>query len=300
MNVLIRADSSSSIGTGHIMRDLVLASQFENVTFVTRDLSGNINFKIKEAGYNLEIVKDNTLPELSRVVDICSPDLVIIDNYDINYNFERALKDKYPNIQLMVFDDVYQKHYCDILINHNVSADKTRYKGLVPERCELRCGSKYTLIRREFYEYREKPKQKNKVPHVFLAMGGADHSNINIPILEVIREIGGIHVNVLTTTTNRNLEQLKEFCLDKSWITIHINSIEVAKLMHESDFAIVSPSVTLNEVLFMRLPFTGIMTADNQLDMYDYLEKKGYLLLEKMDQRLLKINVLKLMQDIKN
>ncbi len=49
-NILFRADSSSTIGTGHIMRDLVLAEQFEDagIVFATRDLPGNINHKIKE------------------------------------------------------------------------------------------------------------------------------------------------------------------------------------------------------------------------------------------------------------
>ena len=52
-NILFRADSSSTIGTGHIMRDLVLAKQYKNsnIIFATQDLDGNINYKIKEAGY---------------------------------------------------------------------------------------------------------------------------------------------------------------------------------------------------------------------------------------------------------
>ena len=52
MNILIRADSSSYIGTGHIMRDLVLVKQYknENIIFATQDLIGNVNYKIVEAG----------------------------------------------------------------------------------------------------------------------------------------------------------------------------------------------------------------------------------------------------------
>ena len=43
-NILFRADSSSIIGTGHIMRDLVLASQYKkaNITFATQELQGNL------------------------------------------------------------------------------------------------------------------------------------------------------------------------------------------------------------------------------------------------------------------
>ncbi|WP_395167156.1 UDP-2,4-diacetamido-2,4,6-trideoxy-beta-L-altropyranose hydrolase [Francisella salimarina] len=280
MKAIIRADSSSSIGTGHIMRDLVLATQFDDVTFVTRDLPGNINFKIIESGYSVEIIRDNSLLEFIKVVEKLNPNIVILDSYNLDYNFERAFKEKYPDITLMVLDDTYEKHYCDILLNHNISADKDRYKDLVPEHCELLCGSKYTLLRQEFYFYKNKPKPKNIIPKVFVAMGGADHSNINIEILRAISEVGGIEVNLVTTTANKNLEQLEEYCKYKNWVTLYINSTEIARLMHESDFAIVTPSVTVNEVCFMELAVIVVMTADNQLDMYDYLSKKGYLTLD--------------------
>lgn len=49
-NILFRADSSSTIGTGHIMRDLVLAEQFKdsNIIFATQELPGNIYHKVKK------------------------------------------------------------------------------------------------------------------------------------------------------------------------------------------------------------------------------------------------------------
>jgi len=48
-NILFRADSSSTIGMGHIMRDLVLAEQYSdsNIIFVIQEPNGNINHKIR-------------------------------------------------------------------------------------------------------------------------------------------------------------------------------------------------------------------------------------------------------------
>ena len=51
-NILFRADSSSTIGTGHIMRDLVLAQKYakagHNIIFATQDLNGNINTRLTD------------------------------------------------------------------------------------------------------------------------------------------------------------------------------------------------------------------------------------------------------------
>jgi len=283
MNILFRVDSSSIIGTGHIMRDLVLAKQYKdyNIIFATQSLKGNLNFKILESGYGVEILEDNSLDEFQKIIDRYSPKLVVIDSYDIDYSYEKQLKTQNPKLKLLTFDDTYEKHYCDILLNHNISADEKKYKGLVPEYCELRCGSKYTLLRDEFF------KQKN-IQTIFLAMGGADHSNINIPILNVLKEFKNIEINLVTTTANQNLEELKEYVNNKDWIELHINSEKIAKLMSVSDYAIITPSVTLNEVFFMELPFLAIQTADNQEDMVQYLIENRYNILQIFNNKELK------------
>ena len=283
MNILFRVDSSSIIGTGHIMRDLVLAKQYKdyNIIFATQSLKGNLNFKILESGYGVEILEDNSLDEFQKIIDRYSPKLVVIDSYDIDYSYEKQLKTQNPKLKLLTFDDTYEKHYCDILLNHNINADGKKYKGLVPEYCELRCGSKYTLLRDEFF------KQKN-IQTIFLAMGGADHSNINIPILNVLKEFKNIEINLVTTTANQNLEELKEYVNNKDWIELHINSEKIAKLMSVSDYAIITPSVTLNEVFFMELPFLAIQTADNQEDMVQYLIENRYNILQIFNNKELK------------
>ena len=291
MNILIRADSSSYIGTGHIMRDLVLAKQYknENIIFATQDVVGNINHKIIEAGYKIELLKSNDFEELNDLIKRLNIDMLVIDHYEINYDFEKRLKEENKNLKIFVFDDTYEKHFCDILINHNISANEKKYKNLVPNNCELRCGSKYTLLRDEFLEAKKQKnsiKKDKKIKTIFVAMGGADHSNININILKVVNKIRkknkkNIKVNIVSTNANKNLEKLKDYCKNKKWINLYINSKQIAKLMSESDFAIVTPSVTVNEVYYLELPIIAIKTADNQIDIYRYLKKKRFSVLKK-------------------
>ena len=303
MNILVRADSSSSIGTGHIMRDLVLVKQYsnENIVFATQNLDGNINNKIIETGYRIEILKSNDFEELDNIIKKLNIDMIIIDNYDIDYNFEKKLKNLNPNLKIFVLDDTYEKHFCDILLNHNIYANKKEYKKKVQKNCELRCGVKYILLRDEFIELKKQKsfikKQKNKKT-IFLGMGGADHKNLNLKILKVIGKFKkDLQVNLVTTTANKNLEELKEYCKGKKWINLQINSNEIAKLVIQSDFAIVTPSVTANEIFYLNLPMIVIKTAKNQRQMYKYLKKKRYFAMKKFDKKLLKKSIIKFSGD---
>ncbi|WP_309498785.1 UDP-2,4-diacetamido-2,4,6-trideoxy-beta-L-altropyranose hydrolase [Sulfurovum sp.] len=288
-NILFRADSSSTIGTGHIMRDLVLAEQFKdaNIIFAAQNLPGNINHKIEEKSHQVEILGSNDIEEIIELIRKYAIDMIVIDHYGIDYTYEKQLKEKI-GVKIFVFDDTYDKHYCDVLLNHNIYADEKRYKGLIPEGYELRCGAKYTLLRKEFIEEKKKKRNFNhNHKNVFIAIGGTDHSNINTSILKVLESFPNVYVHLVTTTANVHLDKLKAYTQGKQNITLHINTDQIAKLMHEADFAIVTPSVTLNEIFYMGLPFIAIKTAENQKEMVAFLEKNDLTVIKEFNPSVL-------------
>ncbi|MBE0496354.1 MAG: UDP-2,4-diacetamido-2,4,6-trideoxy-beta-L-altropyranose hydrolase [Campylobacterales bacterium] len=278
MSILFRCDSSYALGLGHMMRCLVLAKEYpkEAVHFACRDLDGNINSQIP---YPLHVVPSNEPEEIIKLILALHVEMLIIDHYGINYEAERKIKEK-TGVKILVLDDTYEKHCCDIVRNPNLCADASRYEGLVPSHCELQCG--IPLIREEFY--REKACAREKITDIFLAMGGADTANLSIPILNALPKT--LHVSVLTTSANKNLATLQAFVKTTPNVTLHVNSEEVAKLLHQSRFAIISPSTLVHEVLFMDVPFLAIKTAPNQADMVAYLQAQGYPTMDRWDEAL--------------
>lgn len=292
MKILVRTDSSSSIGTGHVMRDLVLAKQYDNkvnsIIFAVQELKGNLNKKIVEEGYRIEILNSNNVDELLDIVNKLKINMLIIDHYHIDYKFEKVLKTK-TGVKLMVLDDLYEKHYCDILLNHNIYATPQQYTGLVPRHCELKCGKKYTLLRNEFHQIKSNPTalKNDNTFNIFLAMGGTDIANLNPKIISVLSLFQGIHVYLVTTSSNTRLTELQNKVKNKNWISLCIDTDNIATLMMKSKLAIVTASVTLNEVLYMDLPFVAIKVADNQKYMSEYLVNTNQNILEEYNTDIL-------------
>lgn len=300
-NISFRANSSFDIGRGHIMRDLVLAKKYynDNIIFATENLDENINHKIIEAGYKVHLLKSNDIEELETYILDNDIDLLIIDSYTIDYNFEKELKEKI-NVEILSFDDTYEKHYCDSLLNHNIYGDVKKYKDLVPKNCTVQCGIQYTLLRDEFLNLNIQNKniEKKDKLKVFIAMGGADSKNMNINILEEIKKLN-LNIELVTTRANKNLSVLQEYIHNKENITLYIDSKNIADIIKDCDIAIVTPSVMVNEIIFFKIPFISIMVADNQKYMYDFLKKKGFPCLEKEELSYLSNKVISL-YDIKS
>lgn len=281
--VIIRADSSNSMGTGHIMRCLVLAEQFYDVLFAVRDLDGSINGRIN---YPVHLLKSGNIDELIELVREHKAETLIIDHYGIGYDDEKRIKEL-TGVRLFCLDDTYEKHFCDVLLNHNVSADAGRYRGLVPSYCELRCGSEYTLLRDEFRIQKEIGRKQYDRNRVFVAMGGADTAGLNEKICDVLSGFP-LNISVITTTANARLESLKKYAEDHENIELCVNAENVAKIMNRSCFGIITPSVTANEAYYLGVPLIAVKTADNQNDIYEFLKKQGFCVMDELDTEKLK------------
>ena len=277
MNILFRVDSSSEIGLGHLMRCLVLAGQYkkDDIVFAAQNLKGNANQKIINENYKLIILSGNSVGELCKNIELLHIDNVIFDHYGIDNKFEKTVKDK-TGVQILSLDDTYKEHYCDILLNHNICADIKKYKGLVPEFCEIRCGKEYTLIRDEFkkIKIRKRPINKDKLV-VFVCLGGSDASSISLAVLKILVEFDNMVVDLATTNVNKNISKLQAFAKQHQNINICIDC-DIAEMMNNSDFAIITPSVILHEAMFLKLPFISIKTANNQEMMHQYLCENNY------------------------
>lgn len=282
MNLLIRADSSSTIGLGHIMRDLVLAQQYPQatITFACQDLSGNINARIP---YNVHILSSNNPQELIDLIRTLDIKRLIIDHYDIDHNAEKRVKEA-TGVTLVVLDDTYQKHCCDILINPNIYAQESRYKDLLPSHAMIRCGKEFMLIRDEFYL--AKTKSIPKTDAIFVAMGGSDPLNLSYDVIQSLPSSRPI--NLITTDANPHLEMLKSYIQQHPHVQLYINATNIAELMAQSSLAILTPSSTAHEAIFMELPFIAIQSADNQSEFALYMKHEGMRVMDKFDSDLLR------------
>ena len=298
-NILIRADSSSDIGAGHIMRCLVLAQQYTkyNVIFATQNLPNNLNAEIIKQNYQLINLNSNSCEEILLLIIKYKIDMIIIDHYLIDYIYESMIK-KTTGITIFSLDDTYKKHTCDILLNHNINAEEKRYKNLVPSNCTIKCGKKHMLLRKEFYlEKKINITTDKKHIQIFISMGGADVSQLNIPILEILNHINKIKINLVTTDANQNINKLRSYIENKPWINLHINSTQIAKLINHSDFCITTSSSSAGEIIFMNKPFVAVKIVPNQTNMYNYLLQNNYNVLEKFDTKIMLFHIKKLIKE---
>jgi UDP-2,4-diacetamido-2,4,6-trideoxy-beta-L-altropyranose hydrolase len=273
-SLLIRADASSQMGTGHLMRCLALAQAHQ-------EMGGRIIFAmaIKTLGERLEsegmeIVYLSVVPgsvEDAKTTANLAQDLgcnwVVVDGYHFSAEYQDILKN--TGVKLLFIDDGghASHYYADWVLNQNIYAREALYPS-----CEtytqLLLGTRYALLRREFWSWRGwQRKMPQKASKILVTLGGGDPDNVTGKVIQALQQIDSemLDVTVVVGGANPHYEQLKFACQKLRFpIRFERNVTHMPELMARADVAVTAGGGTCWELAFLGLPSLILIVAENQ------------------------------------
>ena len=284
--LIIRADASTQIGTGHVMRCLALAQAWKDADgeaiFITACQNEGLLQRLREEGVELHVIPDSYPDpgdwDYTKGILASHPDAwVALDGYHFDEVYQQQVKE--AGHRLLVIDDMaHLKHYyADIVLNQNFGADELHYS------CEpytrLLLGTRYVLLRREFLAWKDWQREIPEVARrVLVTLGGSDPENYTLEIIHALQEIDmtDLEVKVVIGASNPHANML-EAVAKQSRVPIRLirDTQNMPELMAWADVAISGGGITCWELEFMGVPTLVIVWALNQEASARALREKG-------------------------
>jgi UDP-2,4-diacetamido-2,4,6-trideoxy-beta-L-altropyranose hydrolase len=274
--LVIRADASVQIGTGHLMRCLALAQAWQDaggrVVFLMAMETPALEARLRSEG--MEVihlpVQPGSTDDAIRTADFAhqvGADWVVVDGYHFGADYQRIIKDS--GLRLLFIDDNgHAGHYsADLVLNQNIHA----HEGLYPNRepyTRLLLGTRYVLLRREFLKWRG---WKREIPEVarkvLVTMGGSDPDNVTLKVVQALQQVDmdGLEAIVVVGGSNPHYEELQSAVQDSRFpIRLESNVVDMPELMAWADVAVSAGGSVIYELAFMGVPIIGLSRAKQE------------------------------------
>ncbi len=303
MKVVFRADASSAMGSGHLVRCHTLAKVLRNrgvkVSFICRMHNGHLidnltkdsfpvtvlpapAFEAKTCdGYAdwLGVSQDDDAGETCIALNNEKPDWLIVDHYGLDEKWERKMR---PFVKkIMVVDDLANRiHDCDLLLDQNFSVNSSeRYHGLVEDNCFSFFGPRYALLHEDYNTYRKTQKKyTGKVKSILIYLGGVDPDNLTCKALQAlsVATLSHLHVNVVVgNNSSSNWNEVNNLVTQRPLTKLYKPRYGLVDLISKSDLALGAGGVTTWERLCLGLPTLLVSVAKNQIQTCESLVNAG-------------------------
>jgi UDP-2,4-diacetamido-2,4,6-trideoxy-beta-L-altropyranose hydrolase len=278
--ILIRADGGKGIGMGHVMRMLVLANELKKRCEVIFLCINNDNDKylagikkIKENGFIVELInEDNIISEIIRIQQKQKADVLITDSYDVDEHYFDELE-PYFDKTAYIDDNNICRINADIIINQNINANEYKYNTYPNKKTKFLLGSKYILLRDEFRK-QSKKKVKLEVKDIIVTVGGMDDNGLTLKVIEALTDFkGNLHVIIGGAFEEKLIENILKFKSNELKIIPYENAV-MSEVMEKCDLAISGCGSTLYELCALGIPTIGIVIADNQKKIAEFMDGK--------------------------
>lgn len=284
MRVLIRADASPTIGSGHIARCLTLArvlrKQGAHVAFACRLLPGHRLDSLAAEGFETFALPDCYPDEdpqqtieamLPWQVDIAALaqalerhpafDWIIVDHYGLDHHWQTAARRWAPRIAAV--DDLATRTYSiDLLLNQNLSGSPEAYASLLAPGCQSLLGPRFAMLRDEFCcpAIEIKPKAKR----VLVNFGGFDAAMQTHHAMLALADFHELEVDFVAGADNPAWTQMQALAASRSNWRLHSFVSNFYRLMTEADLFVGAGGGTSWERAAMGLPTICIAVSNNQ------------------------------------
>lgn len=307
MKTVIRVDSSTEIGTGHLMRCLTLAKALRehghSILFICKNHVGNIAYKVEAEGFDLQLLTvkaevneslahshwlggtqlDDAKTTISMIKGWCGfcVHLVIVDHYGIDDEWEKKVYEY--SSKLLVIDDLAdRKHFCDYLLDQTFGRKSMDYNGLVDSSCALLLGAQFALLRPEFslpqslVKGRRMKIETLRKPRVLIMMGGTDHLNVSEKVLNVLlKKHDYSDISIILGPTAPYYSNLLKYSKLDSRIKVLSDISNVSELMLEHDICFGAAGTASWERCAVGLPSILVAFASNQKKILSMINKYG-------------------------
>ncbi|HDY8002228.1 TPA: UDP-2,4-diacetamido-2,4,6-trideoxy-beta-L-altropyranose hydrolase [Vibrio vulnificus] len=298
MKVIFRVDASLLIGSGHVMRCLVLADALSKkghqVEFACSPLKGDMRTFIRERGFNvITLAEPQSIIEPQNDADyeawlqksitedaedflaaVKAADLVVTDHYAIGAEWQDKIV-AVLDCCLLAIDDLGRCHRADLVLDQTLGRSEVDY---ALSNTEILVGSEYALLRTDFSNNREAALSRQLSDaslRVLISMGGIDAPNATLKVLENLCCRVDADFTVLLSPRAPHFQQVNEWCLMHSNVRHQEFVYDMASLMLEHDIAIGAPGTTSWERACLGLPNIIVPLAENQQLICEQLVKYG-------------------------
>lgn len=250
----IRADTGEKIGVGHVMRCLALAQAWQDrggeVVLVSQNLPDALRHRLESEHISLR----DGIPATTA--------FVVLDGYHFKPADHQTIKQ--TGHKLMIVDDLADSDLsaADLVLNHNAYASPTMYPGQ-----RSLCGSRFTLLRREFTSRTPKVIPDTEARSVLITMGGSDPRNDTLAVLNQLTPFTGLRKIVLAGAANPHVKSLRAI----PNVELHVNPPDVPAIMQQADLAITAAGSTCWELAALGVPMLVKVIADNQAGIAAFL-----------------------------
>ena len=279
MRVLIRADSSTDIGAGHISRCSALAEALYargiRSSLLTRELPGSMA-RSTEAMEVIPLRADlwDDPPGDFRTAEIArswfeqdqEPSWLVVDHYGLDAKWERAARA--DRTKVLVIDDLADRaHECDLLLDQNLARNSAaQYALRVPAACRLLLGPQYALLSPAFAQAHSQASVRRRVRCVLFFFGGGDALDVTTRAIQAIDLLAAPDVlfDVVVGAGNRRAGAIGDIVAGMPAVRYHVQTDRMATLMASADISVGAGGTAIWERCSVGLPALVVVTAENQ------------------------------------